>query len=87
MEDDHNRLFNNIRKNKHNNLTTLFYLGKKQILKRILDEQSEKRRQEEEGEKELELEKRPFTFSEERTQAIVENQEKISKENEKRNGE
>jgi 5'-AMP-activated protein kinase catalytic alpha subunit len=33
VEED--RLLNNLRKNKHNNLTTLFYLGKKQILRTI----------------------------------------------------
>ena len=41
MEEDHNRLFNNIRKNKHNNLTTLFYLGKRQLA-RIGDKIGEK---------------------------------------------
>ena len=38
LEEDQTRLFNNIRKNKHNNLTTLFYLGKKQLMKAIADE-------------------------------------------------
>jgi hypothetical protein len=40
LEEDHNRLFNSIRKNKHNNLTTLYYLGKKSLLRKIVEENS-----------------------------------------------
>lgn len=38
LEEDQNRLFNNIKKNKHNNLTTLYYLGKRQLLKKNVEE-------------------------------------------------
>ena len=34
------RLLKNLNKNKHNNLTTLYYLGKKKILREIVHELS-----------------------------------------------
>ena len=72
LEEDHNRLFSSIKKNKHNNLTTLFYLGKRQLLRKIVEEgnvEKEENKEITEKEEKIEqfaeidtLEKRPFTF-------------------------